>query len=530
MEITLRPYQEECVNIIDNLPPGSYLVQAATALGKTVVFSHIKRQGRMLILSHRDELVHQPKKYFNCSFGVEQAGEHSDGEEVVSASVQSLVRRLERFKPDDFDILITDEAHHAAAPTYRKIFDYFHPRLHIGFTATPNRGDKVKLSDVYQEIVFKKDIRWGIENKWLTPVNCLQVDIGFDLKKVKIKHGDYDPNALERAVNQDVMNGGVAKAYYELAKGQTLIFAVSVAHAHAIASRIEGAVVVSAKTENREEIIERFTNREIPCIVNCMIFTEGTDLPLIETIIMARPTRNSSLYTQCVGRGLRLYPGKEKLTLIDCVGATDACDICTAPSLLGIDMKKVPPRKRDKVEGDLLSLEILVSQLINITPAAWIINARQIDLFAEKNGYNTYGVRYVNTFDGSYLCSLTQGAKIVIQAPDELGRTQLTYEPKTNREKNLSTGRKFKSPKEIPLQKAFELAHKLLLTYHSDEKSLWDSEIIEKWGNKPASEKQINYINRLAAEKKTVYDFDGFDPATITRHEASIVLDVLTNG
>ena len=96
--ITLRDYQQECVNIINNTESGSYLVAVATGLGKTVIFSHIKRRGRMLILSHREELVWQPRKYFDCIFGVEQADNHSNGEEVVSASVQSLVRRLDESK------------------------------------------------------------------------------------------------------------------------------------------------------------------------------------------------------------------------------------------------------------------------------------------------------------------------------------------------------------------------------------------------------------------------------------------------
>ena len=183
-ETKLRDYQQECVNIIDSLEGGSHLVVCATALGKTVTFSHIKRKGRVLILSHRDELVHQPEKYYDCSFGVEQAKEHSNGEEVVSASVQSLIRRLNKFSPDDFDMIITDEAHHAAAPSYKKIYDYFNPRIHIGFTATPNRGDNVRLDDVFEDIIYEKDLKWGIKNKYLTDINCLQVDIGFDLSKV----------------------------------------------------------------------------------------------------------------------------------------------------------------------------------------------------------------------------------------------------------------------------------------------------------------------------------------------------------
>ena len=104
MKITPRNYQIEAIEAIPE--SGSYLVQMATGLGKTVCFSLIPRRGRMLILSHRDELVRQPRKYFDCSFGIEQGKNKSNGEEVVSASVQSIVGRLDKFKPDDFDIII----------------------------------------------------------------------------------------------------------------------------------------------------------------------------------------------------------------------------------------------------------------------------------------------------------------------------------------------------------------------------------------------------------------------------------------
>ena len=118
IKIQLRDYQKECIDIISSKPDGRYLVQMATGLGKTVTFANIPRQGRMLILSHREELVRQPLKYFQCSTGVEMAAESSHGEEVVSASVQSIARRLQRFSPDEFETIIVDEAHHAAANTY----------------------------------------------------------------------------------------------------------------------------------------------------------------------------------------------------------------------------------------------------------------------------------------------------------------------------------------------------------------------------------------------------------------------------
>ena len=139
MDLELRDYQEEVLNIIEDLKPGSYLIQMATGLGKTVTFTNIKRKGRVLVLAHREELVTQPIKYYNCPVGIEMANNKSNGEEVIIASVMSLTHRLDKFKPNEFDTIIIDEAHHAAAKSYKKIINYFKPRLLLGFTATPNR-------------------------------------------------------------------------------------------------------------------------------------------------------------------------------------------------------------------------------------------------------------------------------------------------------------------------------------------------------------------------------------------------------
>ncbi len=139
MDLVLRDYQKEVLDIIDKLEPGSYLIQMATGLGKTATFTNIKRKGRVLVLAHREELITQPVKYYNCPVGIEMASSSSNGEEVVIASIMSLTHRLEKFKPDDFDMIIIDECHHAAAESYRKILNYFKPRLVLGFTATPNR-------------------------------------------------------------------------------------------------------------------------------------------------------------------------------------------------------------------------------------------------------------------------------------------------------------------------------------------------------------------------------------------------------
>ena len=497
MNLVLRDYQQECHDVIEKLEPGSYLIQMATGLGKTATFTTLKRKGRVLVLAHREELVTQPIKYYDCPVGIEMANHKSNGEDVVIASVQSIIHRLDKFKPDDFDMIITDEAHHAAAKSYRKVYEYFKPRLHLGFTATPNRGDNVRLDDIYQDIIFERDIKWAIKNKYLTDIYCIRVNIGYDISKVARRMGDFAPGELEEVMNQDVLNNAIAEAYEKYAKGQTLIFACSVDHAEAIAEKIPGAVAVTAKTKNRDELIKKFTNREIPVLVNCMIFTEGTDMPLVETVMIARPTSNSSLYTQMVGRGLRLYPGKEKLTLIDLVGTTGRANLCTAPSLLGIDLNTVPASKQDEIQGDLFDLPDLIVKKSDC-PASWIRNVEIVNLWAKEQEYNTHGVNYFKMPNGDMVVSIPK-KKIRIPAQDELGKT-------------IFGGQR------MSMQRALDKVFLYLQEEYPQYEYIWNVENMKKWGKYPASEKQIESIKRFMKD---------FDTENLNKMQATQILNRL---
>ena len=477
--LQLRDYQRECVELIDGLAPGAYLLQLATALGKTVIFSSIRRRGRVLILSHREELVRQPLKYYDCTTGVEMAKESAAGhEEVVSASVQSISRRLDRFSPNEFDTIICDEAHHSAAVSYKKVFHYFKPRLLLGFTATPGRGDKVRLDDVYSSIIYTRDLRWGITNKWLSDIYCRRVDIGYDLSAVRSRMGDFAPGELEKAM--DGTADAIAQAYREMGKGSTLIFAVSVQQVNEIAKRIPGAVAVSADTENRGVIIEAFTRGEIPCIVNCMIFTEGTDLPRVETVIIARPTQSDSLYCQMVGRGLRLYPGKERLNLIDCVGVSGKASLCTAPTLVGIDMDKIPANRQKDIQGELFELPDIAAKAAD-SPARWIKNVELVNLWAKQQAYSLHNVAWFHMPDGSFVLSLPDRGRLTVPAQDELGYTTIQGQ-------------------RIPMQKAFDDAYKFLVSEKAEARPIWDTRSINRWGASPATEKQLSAIRRRCNE------------------------------
>lgn len=497
MKLQLRDYQQECIELIDKLETGSYLIQMATGCGKTATFTNIKRKGRILVLAHREELVTQPVKYYDCPVGIEMASQHSNGEPVVIASIMSLTHRLDKFKSDDFDLIIIDEAHHAAAKSYKKILEYFNPRLILGFTATPNRGDKVRLDDVFQKIIFQKDLKWAIKNKFLTDIYCMRVNIGYDISKVAKRLGDFAPSELEEALDTDVLNKAIAEAYNKYAKGQTLIFAISVKHCEDIAKEIPGAVAVTAETKNREELIKQFTNREIPVLVNCMIFTEGTDMPLVETVMIARPTQNSSLYTQMVGRGLRLYPGKEKLVLIDLVGTTGKASLCTAPTLLGIDLETVPKAKQEEIQGDLFDLPEIVQNLADC-PESWIRNIEIVNLWAKEQQYETHNVNWFKMPNGDMVLQL-KNRRLIIPCPNELGETILNNE-------------------KVKLQEAFDSAYEYLLENYMDQKYLWDVAVVKKWGKSQATEKQKMMINRM---------YKNFDTTELTKSEASQILNRL---
>lgn len=500
-EFVPRPYQQECLDAIKAKGSGRYLCKLATGLGKTAIFTHVPRDGRMLILSHREELVHQPLSWYEGTdtiIGVEQASEHASPlAEVVSASVQTMVNRKRRYPADWFDTIIVDEAHHAAAKTYRAILDYFKPRALLGFTATPNRSDRVRLNDVFDEIIFDRDLLWGIKNGWLSDIECKRIDIGYDLRGVHTRQGDYAPGELAEAM--DGTADAIAEAYRTLAKGATLIFAVNVHQCEEIAKRIPGAAVVTGSTKNRGDIIERFTAGEIPCIVNCMVFSEGTDIPRVETVIIARPTQSDTLYTQMVGRGLRLYPGKERLLLVDCVGVTGKASLCTAPSLLGISIDNIPQKRLKEVEGLLFELPAKVEAAADC-PQSWVRNVETVDLWAKGQKYNLHDINWFRMPDGALVCSLKDGKRITIPPANELG---------------MVLG--------VPMQTWLDSVYSHLEAEYEDQRYIWDLNKAKGWGKKPATEKQMQLIERLC--KRRHFDV----PDNMTKLEASQMLNRLMN-
>jgi hypothetical protein len=397
-----RPYQQECIDICDSKESGSYMVCIPTGGGKTFIFSRMKRRGKVLAVAHRRELIDQMADAFRevgCSVEIEQAERKATGEaDVICASIQTLNSRIDKF-PRDFPAqIIFDEAHRSTAKTYQKVIDYFHPQVQFFFTATPNRLDGAGYKKFIDEIIFHRDIRYMIDNDYLCDIECKLILFGYNLDDVTIQSGDYKLNELDKKlIGTEKL---VADVYYEYARGSTVIFAATVRHATEIANHIDGAYVVSGKTpkEERKDILDRYSNGEIKCLVNVMVLTEGWDAPITETIIHARPTQSQIFYIQASGRGMRLHPGKESMLLIDCVGITKH-SICCAPTLLGLDISCMPDISKKIIEGNLFDISKKLEAEIKLD--GFISKVETIELWAKKEKLCLYDINFQKSTDGT---------------------------------------------------------------------------------------------------------------------------------
>lgn len=337
-DIKLRPYQYAAIGAIrDRFEAGdrSTLLILPTGTGKTVTFGYyahtLAREGkRTLILAHRSELIDQAAETLSrlgLEVDVEKAESYArtfGDPHAVVATVQTLQRkRLESWPRDYFDLVVTDEAHHATADSYGNIYRHFDAN-HLGVTATADRSDDDHLSAVFDSVAYELTLWEAMTAEapgpYLSRLRFIQCDVGIDLRAIRTTAGDLNAGDLEEAIRPHVET--LANAVkQEIGDRRGLVFTPDVGSAQAMASAFESIGVsarwVSGDDVDRRTKVAAYKAGEFQLLCNCALLTEGFDAPETAAIVLCRPTKSRSLYAQMVGRGTRLAPGKTNCLLID---------------------------------------------------------------------------------------------------------------------------------------------------------------------------------------------------------------------
>jgi ATP-dependent helicase IRC3 len=363
--LSLRDYQEDCIDACVKALVDENIRRQAVCLpvgsGKTVVFSKLISRipnldsgaTKTLILAHREELIIQArnqilKMYPNIKLGIEKSNIQGDpiNDQVILASVQSLGRvvdaesggmskRITKYDPMEFKCIIIDEAHHAVAKTYKTILDYFgvlKPQSRIflwGCSATLIRLDQKALGSVFERITFVKTFDEMVMKKWLCQPRIVEIHAGMS------QDADKDEPSLLLGLNTSNRNRLLVETWIQLARNvsepriqhyckSTIVFATNVDHVNElvkvfgeyIGTSLVAGITTETPVHERSRLLDQFRQGELHVLVNCSIMTEGTDLPMIDCILVARPTKSPSLFVQMVGRGLRLSPGKQSCLVI----------------------------------------------------------------------------------------------------------------------------------------------------------------------------------------------------------------------
>jgi superfamily II DNA or RNA helicase len=354
--VNLRPYQKTAIEKVEEAftrGANRVLIIASVGAGKTIISAELmgkraKKKRKCLFLAHREELLTQTvlklkNVHPEVTAAVEQGSQHAGPEnDVMVASIQSLQNGMEKkisnfCRPEDLDLCIIDECHHAASPSYLKAIEFlfkFQPKLKLlGITATPQRLDKEDISEIFTELAYSISMFELIDQGYLMPITGYVVNTSISLDNVAVdRSGDYDEKELALAVDCPRRNQLVADSYFKLASDRkTIIFAVNVKHAENLTHELnrkfiekgmgmQAAVIHGAmKKEDRRRVLADFNENKYKVLLNCSVLTEGFDQPDISCVIVARPTKSSSLYSQMVGRGLRLHNSKKDCLVIDLV-------------------------------------------------------------------------------------------------------------------------------------------------------------------------------------------------------------------
>ncbi|WP_270192726.1 DEAD/DEAH box helicase [Faecalibacterium prausnitzii] len=375
--IELRDYQQEATENLQKMREEGKtiaLLYHATGVGKTITAATDAKAvgGRTLFLVNALKLASQAKETFAKVWPEATLGEYTGSQKdmiqtVIFATVQSISKDLEKFSPTDFDYLIVDECHHAAANTYQKIFTYFHPKFILGLTATPERSDGEDMLELFQNVAHKMDLKTAVERGVLVPIRCIRVKTNIDLTDVRINGIKYNSQDLESKLFIPERNRLIVDTYLKYVNGKkTVIFCASVDHAAEIAKLLRDngvkaeAVSGRDRVEVREKILKDYETGSTNVLCACDLLNEGWDSPHTTVLFMARPTMSKTIYLQQLGRGTRRCPGKEDLLVVDFV---DNANMFNMPYSLHrvLDIAKyqpmayvLAPENKRKLDQDML--------------------------------------------------------------------------------------------------------------------------------------------------------------------------------
>ena len=352
----LRPYQIEAKNsIFEEWDKGvnKTLLVLPTGCGKTIVFAKVtedcvRRGDRVLILAHRGELLDQAADKIKTATGLgcatEKAEETCLGSwyRITVGSVQTLMRekRLGQFPSDYFKTIIIDEAHHCISDSYQRVLQHFPDAKVLGVTATPDRGDMRNLGDYFDSLAYEYTLPKAIKSGYLSPIKALTLPLKIDMSGVGIQAGDFKAGDIGTALDPYLHSIADEMANY-CKDRKTVVFLPLVKTSQKfrdiLCSKGFQAAEVNGESQDRAEILADFDAGKYNVLCNSMLLTEGWDCPSVDCIVVLRPTKVRSLYSQMVGRGTRLCPGKDHLLLLDFLWMTERHELCHPADLICTD-------------------------------------------------------------------------------------------------------------------------------------------------------------------------------------------------
>lgn len=307
------------------------ILQAPTGAGKTAIACHMmfearEKNIRSFFMVHQNELLKQTAASLwenKIDHGLIASGRARTPHPVQLASVMTLKNRLGHY--DEPGLIIIDESHRALAPTYQEIVGHYPNAYVVGLTATPERTDGKGLGHLFEDIVVGPSIRYLIDHGYLCDYEMYCPPQHVDTSKIKTTAGDYDAKQAEKELNRPAITGDAVEHYKRLAYGRpTVVMCTTVKHAEDVAQTYRDAGIpayaIHSKSENRDDILDRFERGEFPVLTSVNLMIEGVDLPFLSCVQWLRPTQSLVVYMQGNGRGLRTHSSKDHLLILDHVG------------------------------------------------------------------------------------------------------------------------------------------------------------------------------------------------------------------